>query len=59
MKRILAVVGMPGSGKGTITDHLEALGYKKVYFGGMVYEEVEKRWYTTGEYFFIMLLTKN
>lgn len=41
---ILAVIGMPGSGKGTLVDHLEA-AYKcpSVYFGGMVYEEVKRR----------------
>lgn len=43
MKKIVAVVGMAGSGKGTITDYLESRGYPKVYFGGMVYEEVERR----------------
>lgn len=43
MGKILAIVGMPGSGKGTITDYLEGKGYKKVYFGGMVYEEVKRR----------------
>lgn len=43
MNKILAVVGMPGSGKGTITDHLEDQGYPKVYFGGFVYEEVAAR----------------
>ena len=41
--KVLAVVGMSNSGKGTITDHLEAQGFKKVYFGGMVYDEVKKR----------------
>lgn len=43
MTQILAIVGMAGSGKGTITDHLESLGYPKIYFGGMVYEEVARR----------------
>lgn len=43
MKKVLAFVGMAGSGKGTCTDYLESKGYPKVYFGGMVYEEVEKR----------------
>ncbi len=43
MGKIVAVVGMAGSGKGTITDHLEKQGFPKVYLGGMVYEEVEKR----------------
>jgi len=43
MNNILAFVGMPGSGKGTCTDYLENKGYPKIYFGGMVYEEVEAR----------------
>lgn len=34
---------MAGSGKGTITDYLESRGMPKIYFGGMVYEEVERR----------------
>ena len=42
--RIIAVVGMPGSGKGTLVDHLEsAYHLPSVYFGGMVYEEVKRR----------------
>ena len=42
--RILAVVGMAGSGKGTLVSHLEA-AYQipSVHFGNMVYEEVTKR----------------
>ncbi len=43
MHKVLVIVGMAGSGKGTITDYLESVGMPKVYFGGMVYEEVEKR----------------
>lgn len=42
--KVIAVVGMTGSGKGTLVDYLtETLHAPKVYFGGMVYEEVEKR----------------
>ncbi len=42
--KIIAVVGMPGSGKGTLVDYLtETLHAPKVYFGGMVYEEVARR----------------
>lgn len=43
MNKIFAFVGMPGSGKGTCTDYLESKGYPKVYFGGMVYDEVKAR----------------
>ncbi len=35
---------MPGSGKGTTVEHLEEKYHlPKVYFGGMVYDEVKKR----------------
>ena len=41
--KILAVVGMSGSGKSVVVDHLTDKGYPKVYFGGMIYKEMEKR----------------
>jgi dephospho-CoA kinase len=41
--KIIVIVGMTGSGKGTITDYLEKKGLPKVYFGGMVYDEVARR----------------
>ncbi len=41
--KILAIVGMSGSGKSVIVDHLTDKGYPKVYFGGMIYKEMEKR----------------
>lgn len=41
--KILAVVGMSGSGKSVVVDYLTAKGYPKVYFGGMIYKEMEKR----------------
>lgn len=41
--KILAIVGMSGSGKSVVIDHLTEKGYPKVYFGGMVYKEMEKR----------------
>lgn len=42
--KVIAIVGMTGSGKGTLVDYLtETLHAPKVYFGGMVYEEVAKR----------------
>lgn len=42
--KVIAIVGMPGSGKGTIVDHLEQ-NYQlpSVYFGGMVYDEIRAR----------------
>ena len=41
--KILATVGMSGSGKSVVVDHLIKKGYPKVYFGGMIYKEMEKR----------------
>ena len=41
--KILAFVGMSGSGKSVAVDYLTDKGYPKVYFGGMIYEEMEKR----------------
>lgn len=43
-KRIIALVGMPGSGKGTCSTYLEGkYNYPVVHFGSMVYEEVQRR----------------
>ena len=41
--KILAIVGMSGSGKSVIVDCLTNKGYPKVYFGGMIYKEMAKR----------------
>lgn len=41
--KILAVVGMSGSGKSVAVDYLTSLGVPKVYFGGMIYKEMERR----------------
>lgn len=42
--KIIALVGMPGSGKGTCTDYLtEKYGWPLIHFGNMVYEEVQRR----------------
>jgi dephospho-CoA kinase len=44
LPKIIAVVGMPGSGKGTVVDYLtNKLDCPSVYLGGMVYEEVARR----------------
>lgn len=40
---ILAIVGMSGSGKSVVVDYLAEKGWPKVYFGGMIYKEMEKR----------------
>lgn len=41
--KILAIVGMSGSGKSVVVDYLTDKGYPKVHFGSMVYKEMEKR----------------
>lgn len=41
---LIALVGMPGSGKGTCTDHLsQKYNLPLIHFGHMVYEEVARR----------------
>jgi dephospho-CoA kinase len=42
-KQIIATVGMCGSGKSVAGERLEALGFVKVYFGGLTIEEVKRR----------------
>ncbi len=43
-KKVIAFVGMPGSGKGTCTDYLaEKYHFPVIHFGTMVYEEVARR----------------
>ena len=41
--KIVALVGMSGSGKSVAVDYLTEKGYPKIYFGGMIYKEMEKR----------------
>lgn len=41
--KIVAFVGMSGSGKSVAVDHLTEAGIPKVYFGGMIYKEMERR----------------
>ena len=43
MHKLVAVVGMPGSGKSEAVKVFEEAGFSKVYFGGVVLEEVKKR----------------
>ena len=42
MKKIVAIVGMCGSGKSIASDLLESLGWKKVYFGGVTMEKLKE-----------------
>lgn len=37
MNKLIAVVGMAGSGKSVATDYLESIGWLKIYFGGVTY----------------------
>ena len=41
--KIVAITGLPGSGKSFATDFFVSKGFEKVYFGGIVVEEVKKR----------------
>jgi dephospho-CoA kinase len=42
-KKIVATVGMCGSGKSVAGERLENLGFSKVYFGGLTIDEVKRR----------------
>lgn len=42
MNKIIAVVGMCGSGKSVATDILECAGWHKVYFGGVTYKKMQE-----------------
>lgn len=41
--QIVAFVGLAGSGKSTAVEHLTESGYPKVYFGGIVLDEITAR----------------
>ena len=41
--KILAIVGMSGSGKSVVIDYLVEKGYPKVYFGGMILKGMERQ----------------
>jgi dephospho-CoA kinase len=42
MSKILTFVGMPGSGVTTASSYVSAKGYPRVYFGGVIYDEMQK-----------------
>lgn len=42
MNKIIAIVGMCGSGKSIATEYYEKLGFKKVYFGGVTMEKLKE-----------------
>lgn len=43
MNKLIAVVGMAGSGKSIATDYLKEQGWTKIYFGGAVYERMRNK----------------
>ena len=43
MKKIVAIVGMCGSGKSIASDILEKKGFQKVYFGGVTLEKLKEK----------------
>ena len=43
MNKIIAVIGMCGSGKSEAVKYFEQNGYIKVYFGEVVIEELKRR----------------
>lgn len=42
MNKLIAVVGMAGSGKTIATDYLEQKGWNKIYFGGLIYDKMKE-----------------
>lgn len=42
LNKLIAIVGMSGSGKSIITDYLESIGWDKIYFGGITYKLMEE-----------------
>lgn len=43
MKKLIAVVGMSGTGKSVATTYLEDQGYKKIYFGGVICNTLKEK----------------
>ena len=43
MKKLIAVVGMSGTGKSVATSYLEEQGYQKIYFGGVIYDKMKEK----------------
>ena len=42
LNKLIAIVGMSGSGKSIITDYLESIGWDKIYFGGFTYKLMDE-----------------
>lgn len=47
--KIIAFVGLTGSGKSAAVEYLTDKGYPKVYFGGVIYQAMEKAGIEKGE----------
>ncbi len=43
MNKIVAVVGMCGSGKSIASEYLEKIGFQKIYFGGVTMEVLKEK----------------
>jgi len=43
MNKIVALVGMCGSGKSVVNDYFKNRGYTSIYFGGVTMDELQKR----------------
>jgi len=48
--KIIAFVGLAGSGKSTAVDYLTAKGYPKIYFGGIFYKAMQEAGITPGDW---------
>jgi len=42
MKKVVAIVGMSGAGKSYAANILEELGWKKIYFGGVIMDRLKE-----------------
>ncbi|MGM9850426.1 MAG: AAA family ATPase [Bacilli bacterium] len=42
MKKLVAIVGMCGSGKSIASEYFEKLGYKKIYLGGITMDKLKE-----------------
>jgi dephospho-CoA kinase len=47
--KIVAIVGLTGSGKSAVVDYIIEKGYPKVYFGGVIYEAMAEAGIPQGE----------
>lgn len=48
--KIVAFVGLTGSGKSAAVDHVTKKGYPKVYFGGILYQAMKEAGLTPGDW---------